>query len=975
MPPPTLRMSARHDITAVPCCQDILEVAAARIIERAASLPDLTATVVLLPELQFAPRLRRALLQHANSHGHAALLGPVITTTEQWLCDQHPIPRLIPGRARRELMLVEVLIQHPDVFKGGNPWQLAASLVSLFDELTLNRVTIPDDLDTFTEQLKTAYGIGDSLPEPLGMEAGIVHRLWKAWHVQLDSNDMLDPGLASLQRLAMSRDRQDGLFYYLVGFDSINAAEREWAEALLAADRAACFLYRGNDQPADSKPAPVQSLLLQAAPAVSEQPVSQCLDAIFRSGTTALPERAGSISKTHADSPLAGRVSIHAANSAEQEARAIDLQVRQWLLEGRQLIGIVTEDRRLARRVRALLERAGITLQDTGGWALSTTSAAAVLERWLETVEEDFAHQPLLDVLKSPFVFPDDDREQLASMVYRLEHDIILHEQIARGLERYRNQIRRRLQRLQSDWTEETAAQLQLLLNRLDQAADPLRRFAGKDPAKPAVLLEALRDSLEKTGIWAAFEQDPAGQRIIQEWQLLRDAAAHCDIDMRWVEFRSWLGAALERHDFRPATADSPVLLLTLQQAQLGQFDGLVIGACDREHLPAGTAKSPFFNDPVRQDLGLPVWPDRYTQQLQRFRRLLESAPRVLLSWHQQADGEMRMPSAWLEALRTFHQLAWQNDLACHELQQLLQQPGTRVHGDNPLPVPRPQAYPQPVLPAGLLPESLSVSAHRQLIDCPYKFFAACGLKLKPREEIKEAFEKAEYGQLVHRVLEIFHQGGDGYPGPFTIAVTAANRPQAIALLEQISDSVFSRELEDNFVHRAWLRRWQVLIPDYIDWQTAHQAEWHFNDAEQRGRTELAGGRSLHGRLDRIDAGAAGADILDYKTGGIPKQGEVDSGEEVQLPSYALLTPALPARVEYLQVDGKVRSGACLEGAELATLADGVRQRLIDVLGAIEAGAALPAWGDAGTCRWCEMDGLCRRQAWLDSSQTNAAAG
>jgi ATP-dependent helicase/nuclease subunit B len=278
-------------------------------------------------------------------------------------------------------------------------------------------------------------------------------------------------------------------------------------------------------------------------------------------------------------------------------------------------------------------------------------------------------------------------------------------------------------------------------------------------------------------------------------------------------------------------------------------------------------------------------------------------------------------------------------------------------------------------LPAGLLPESLSVSAHRHLIDCPYKFFAACGLKLKPREEIKEAFEKAEYGQLVHRVLEIFHQGGDGYPGPFTTALTAASRSQAIALLEQISDSVFSRELEDNFEHRAWLRRWRLLIPDYIDWQTAHQAEWHFSDAEQQGRTELAGGRSLHGRLDRIDTGAAGSDILDYKTGGLPKQGEVDSGEEVQLPSYALLTPTLPARVEYLQVDGKVRSGACLEGAELATLADGVRQRLIDVLGAIEAGAALPAWGDAGTCRWCEMDGLCRRQAWLDSSQTNAAAG
>ena len=295
------------------------------------------------------------------------------------------------------------------------------------------------------------------------------------------------------------------------------------------------------------------------------------------------------------------------------------------------------------------------------------------------------------------------------------------------------------------------------------------------------------------------------------------------------------------------------------------------------------------------------------------------------------------------------------------------------MHGNNPLPAPQPQGYPRPTLPATLLPERLSVSAHRHLIDCPYKFFAACGLQLKPREEIKEAFEKAEYGQLVHRVLELFHQGGDGYPGPFPEALTTANQQAAITLLEQISDSIFSRELEDNFEHRAWLRRWRVLIPDYITWQIKHQANWHFSTAEQQASLELPGDRTLHGRLDRIDTGKEGADILDYKTGRAPKQEAVESGEDVQLSSYALLSTTLPARVEYLQVDGKVRSGASLEGAALATLAGGVKQRLIAVLDAIEAGAALPAWGDADSCRWCEMDGLCRQQAWLDDTQTDAA--
>ena len=156
------------------------------------------------------------------------------------------------------------------------------------------------------------------------------------------------------------------------------------------------------------------------------------------------------------------------------------------------------------------------------------------------------------------------------------------------------------------------------------------------------------------------------------------------------------------------------------------------------------------------------------------------------------------------------------------------------------------------------------------------------------------------------------------------------------------------------------------MIPAYIDWQIKHQQTWSFYAAEQEGEVELMPGRILKGRLDRIDSNAAGQVIIDYKTGGIPGQDEVDGGEAVQLPSYALLTDSLPQRVEYLQVDDRVSSRISLEGEALAELASGVRQRLVTVLNEIESGATLPAWGDMKTCAYCEMSGLCRKQAWLD---------
>jgi ATP-dependent helicase/nuclease subunit B len=468
--------------------------------------------------------------------------------------------------------------------------------------------------------------------------------------------------------------------------------------------------------------------------------------------------------------------------------------------------------------------------------------------------------------------------------------------------------------------------------------------------------------------MWQAFENDPAGQRIQQEWRLLHDAASECGLHMHWSAFRAWLGSALERHDFRPAIDHSPVWLLNLQQARLGRFAGIVVGACDTEYLPPAATRSPFFNDRVREELGLPAWPELHQRQLNRFRTLLESAPQVLLTWHREQDSEQRTPSAWLARIEVFHALAWQHDLQDERLAARVDHPDTRVRGEHPLPAPRSTRMPRAQLPAAALPDDLSVSAHGTLIDCPYRFFAASGLRLRAREEVKQALEKAEYGSLVHRALEVFHQGADGYPAPLPQPLVEAQRETAGQQLEQVSRQVFTRELEDNFEHRAWLRRWLALVPPYIDWLIGHQAGWRFQAGERNCERQLAGGHKLVGRIDRIDNDANGTLIIDYKTGTAPKQPEVDAGEAVQLPCYALLQPSTPSAVQYVLLDNKkVRTGSALEGEPLGGLSAAVLARLESMLSEIAAGTPLPAWGDEDTCKYCEMDGLCRKQAWPDA--------
>ena len=123
---------------------------------------------------------------------------------------------------------------------------------------------------------------------------------------------------------------------------------------------------------------------------------------------------------------------------------------------------------------------------------------------------------------------------------------------------------------------------------------------------------------------------------------------------------------------------------------------------------------------------------------------------------------------------------------------------------------------------------------------------------------------------------------------------------------------------------------------------------------------------TLKGRLDRIDAAGGRLAIVDYKTGrSLPSQRDIDSGEAVQLPFYALLAEGAVARVEYLRLDeAPVRSAGALDGDELESLRAAVATRLEQTQAAIAAGQPLPAWGDPQTCRRCPMDGICRREAW-----------
>ncbi len=940
-------------ITPLAPATDALAVLARRLLaDHAASLPLLDRVVVLLPDAEAAPRLRRLLLEGAAALGHAALLGPRILTRAEWL-DTLPLAREVIGDHGRELMLVEALRAHRGLFGHGNLWSLADSLLDLFDELTLNRIGLPPTLEEFRQRLIAGYGPDSRALGALTLEAKVVHTLWQAWHAQMEARGVIDRPSATLLRLAASLEQVEEPLY-LAGLGRCNRAEEEWLRVLLERGKLRLFLHTD---------APLWTTLAGGHAPGPDTPYAALLAQALYPQATPLAERARAFAAAHPDSPAAGRLTLLAADGAEQEARAVELQVRLWLLEGRESVAIITENRRLARRVRALLERAGVALQDAAGWTLSTTSAAATLERWLQCVEEDFPYQAMLDLLKSPFVFTGEERAARLNDVYRLEQGVVLQGNIGRGLDRYRRQLRERQRLLPAEMAPELE-RVAVLLDRLDHAATPLRLLSAY-AQRPDRLLGALHETLQRLGLAESFAQDAAGARLLQELEAMAAAVEEDTPPLAWGEFRAWLGRTLERYNFRPPVSGGRVQLMGLEQGRLGRFDAIVIAGAEREYLPGAPGASPFFNEAVRRELGLPTAEERRLDRLAQFRRLLEAAPRVLLTLRRQQDGEDILPSPWVEALHAFHRLAWDDELADPLLAAWLHDPAGEVFRCDTAELPAPATLASPALPAALLPKTLSASGYQQLIDCPYQFFAARGLGLAAPEAIREALEKADYGERVHHSLQAFHHGAPGLPGPFGRVLTPANRDEAVALLHAIAGQVFADDVAGNLLHRGWLLRWQALIPAYIDWELEReQAGWRTAQAEVALRREdWLPGLALKGRIDRLDNGPDGHGIIDYKTGGVPASEDVEQGEAVQLPFYAMLSDAPIAQVEYVALDPQkgVSARATLSGEALAALRDANAARLRTLYEELAAGRPLPAWGDSQTCRWCDMAGVCRR--------------
>ena len=878
-------------ITTVPVKSGHLTEALARhLLQRHGdALPDFSGLVVLVPNHRAGQDFAQVLSREACA---GALIPPLITPLKTWAerwadgISEPQSQRLarLHGVLRREHWLGQV-----------DKWALAQELLTLADELSAARLggeiagrirALPAD----------TLGRAALDRAALDREAALIEAVWRALN-----QHGTDPQARYARALqALAQQAQSPLYAYALG--PLSAIEKRFFERY--AERA-----------------PVQFFV--TAPDGGHG-VAATLHAAWQTTTPPIRARAEALVAFHSESPLRGYLKLSPAAHLEAEARAVASWVAEQLQAGRRKIALIALDRETSRRTRALLERMDVLVADETGWTLSTTTAAAVIDRWLTCVAQDFPHTELLDLLKSPFLLGDLQDRQQAVLALELA---MRKFGIARGMADLRKMAR----------ADSAAAHALPWLDNLAQAA----RSFSQTRAALSVWLARLAASLDQLAALPGLSADAAGAEVLAVLDQLRHELVEDRELYRFNEWRRWLNMALENASFMDAGVLSPVVLTSLPAARGRLFEAVAVIGADAMHLPARPAPG-LFSQSLRAQLDLPTAADAAAQSTDDLMHLLTQGP-SLLSWQAWRDDEPNPASPLIVRLQVLHQAAWQHAIAS----QLIAEPPA-----HPSALPAPTCQPTPRVPVPRLPRRYSPTAYQTLIDCPYRFYARSVLGLRELNEAEDAPDKSDYGNALHRILKRFHD-----------AAPPTERDAALALLDTLSKAEFSPL--PAYTAAAWRIQWAGIQPAYIDaWLAAVQAGWHFQSGETACEIELdvpaLGKILLQGRIDRIDQKGETLQVIDYKTSTTQslKKKRDAPGENVQLPVYAYLCSAAAA---YLPINDDPVVPLNLDGeAEV----EAIMLRLPQLLGAIAHGTGLPAHGVDAVCKHCEMRGLCRKGMW-----------
>ncbi len=545
-----------------------------------------------------------------------------------------------------------------------------------------------------------------------------------------------------------------------------------------------------------------------------------------------------------------------------QEASAIAVIMRDTLNTASKTAALVTTDRNLARRVAAELERWQIKIDDSAGKPLHLTPVGIYLRSILEVLEADFSDSSVLALLKSPFIRLNSD---LASVRRRVrDYELALRTPAYSGIKK------------------EIPEKLLQDVVLLKQTIRPLAELYANPQADFTALLqthlqvaEALSGSKNGGGDKVLWRGDDGRKAAALFSKVLPQLKVLEQIDPK--QYAAVLTRLMATETVRPLYGTHPRLkILGPIEARFNQYDVVIIGEVNEGVWPVLPSSDPWMSRPMKKDFGMPL-PEKAIGVMAADFCQLMCAPEVYLTRAKRVTGTPMNKSRWLLRLETV--LKAYNK----EAETLLDYKYTSLARLQDTPAVQDKiVVPAPKPPIESRPRRLSASWLERLICDPYSVFAAKILRLKQLDAPDKDLSFADYGNLIHGILEEFNT-------KFPQELPSDAREQLINIgLNKFQSAEISAEL------RAF---WWPSFLKTVDWVLAQEAicrpdiKQIYNEVE--GQMEFAapaGPFIAEARADRLNFNKDGSiDIIDYKTGSIRSNKQVHAGYAPQLPIEGLI--------------------------------------------------------------------------------------
>ncbi|WP_429910656.1 double-strand break repair protein AddB [Glycocaulis sp.] len=565
-------------------------------------------------------------------------------------------------------------------------------------------------------------------------------------------------------------------------------------------------------------------------------------------------------------------LSVIEARDPASEARAIALALRHTLTFPGRTAMVVTPDRALARRVTTEMARFDVRLDDSAGEALSDTAPGSFLVRVLEAASDPGSALALTALWVSPLFTLGRLRPALMAALTALEAKRLRGRRPGQSL----GDVRARIKDRDPDiW--------RVLIDEIEQGLTPLLTLEGEQPARVwAAALAQAGEALARGAAQAGADRLWAGEAGEQAAGLMREFLEEADalppLSLRAFS-RIWLETARARR-VRPRSGTHPRLaLLGPLEARLLHADLVILAGLNEGVWPQAMAADPFLSRGMRKAVGLPSPERRLGLSAHDFAELASTAE-VILTRSTMADGAPTVASRWLWRLQTLARGKLGAERVGDALKPDPDYAALASALDTPERVLLPAPEPLPTPPLAARPREMPVTGVETWVRDPYAVYAKRILKLRVLDPLDQEPGGAERGTAWHAALEQWtRQLGDRPRLPETAHAQLVELGEAALLEAGFAPSDLGSELP-RFSHAA---SWVVA------WEAERRANGIFparDGIEAEGRIDIrapGGPFRLTARADRIDSGADGYHILDFKTGKTPSPKEVLAGFSPQL--------------------------------------------------------------------------------------------